>query len=57
MFQVYLVTGDVTVKEDVERIVTSVVSHYGKLDILVSGLRNKFMMPGVCLCLMSESND
>lgn len=36
LFQIHLITGDVTVKEDVERIVSSSVSHFGKLDILVS---------------------
>ena len=35
--QIYLITGDVTSKEDVERIVSSTVSHFGKLDILVCG--------------------
>ena len=34
--QIYLITGDVTVKDDIERIMSSVVSHFGKLDILVS---------------------
>ena len=34
--QIFTVTGDVTVKEDVQRIMDSVVGHYGKLDVLVS---------------------
>merc|ERR1712173_387210 len=33
---IYTITGDVTVKEDVQRIMDSVISHYGKLDVLVN---------------------
>ena len=31
-----MVTGDVTVKEDVERIMDSTVQHYGRLDVLLN---------------------
>ena len=34
--QIFLVTGDVTVKEDVERIMDSTVKHYGRLDVLIN---------------------
>ena len=31
-----MVTGDVTVKEDVERIMDTTVKHYGRLDVLLN---------------------
>ena len=34
--QIFLVTGDVTVKEDVQRIMDSTVQHYGRLDVLLN---------------------
>ena len=34
--QMFLVTGDLTVKEDVDRIMDSTVKHYGRLDVLVN---------------------
>jgi len=33
---IFLITGDVTVKDDVEKIVNKTVEHFGKLDILVN---------------------
>jgi len=33
---IFTVTGDVTIKEDVQRIMDETVAHYGKLDILVN---------------------
>ena len=33
---IFSVTGDVTIKEDVQRIMDETIGHYGKLDILVN---------------------
>ena len=34
--QIFLVTGDVTVKEDVDRIMDETVKHFGRLDVLIN---------------------